>query len=515
MFEGKVSIVNPTGLISETERLAAQLYLDSNEGQVMLDFLETSISEWLRGKKYNDIRTGQRYYENDNDINTRERKVIGRNGEMVSAPYLANNKLSHPYYRKLTKQKIGYLLANPFTIKSDSEEFQEALGSYITRAFYRLIKNTAQDAIVGSIGWVQPYYDENQELQFKRIPNTEVIPFWKDIDHTVLEAAIRVYDVEVYKNSEKDTVQHVKYFTPERVYNFIRDEDGLHVNNEEPFETNFSLAAEAEMVDPETGETVMGTVQNGVMWDRIPLIPFKYNSEEDSLLKFVKPLIDDYDRRTSDLSNVLEDEPDRIKVVKDYDGTDKGEFMYNLSRYRTLFLRGSGDISTLDTSISADALENHLTRTRRDIFECGGGVDTQNKDLGNASGVALKFVYSDLDSDCRDFGAEIAWSLEQWAWFVKQDLLLKTGQGFEDASISVIFNTDITINESETISNIRNSVGIVSEATLRERHPYVEDAMEEEARMKQEQQEALERVEQEMAIQQKATATVPENTTAQ
>ena len=497
------------GLISENDKIAAKVKMDSSSGQAQIDFIESAISEWLNGSTYQMISDGERYYENENDILMRERKVIGRNGEMVKADYLANNKLSHSFMRKLTKQKVGYLLSKPFTVTSANEEFQEALGNYLNRAFYRLIKNTARDAVVGGIGWAQPYFDEEGELRFKRIPAREVIPFWKDIDHTILDAALRVYEVEVYSGSEKETIQYVKFYTKDKVFNYIRDDDGLHADEDHPFESNFTLERDGETLVDDEGKEYQSTEVDEMMWNRIPLIPIKYNPEEDSLLKYIRHLIDDYDRRTSDLSNVIEDEPDRIKVVKDYDGTDKGEFVYNLSRYRTLFLRGSGEVSTLDTSISTEALENHLNRTRRDIFEFGGGVDTQNKDLGNASGVALKFVYSDLDMDCNDFGAEIAWSLEQFAWFIKQDLLLKTGQDFADASIEIAFNTDITINETETISNLKNSVGMISSKTILEQHPYVTNASEEEAQLKKEQQELLERTEAEMRIQ----AELPEQVT--
>lgn len=505
MYEANENNFN-AGLISESDKIAARIEMDSSSGQAQLDFIESAISEWLNGPTYKMISDGERYYENENDIHNRVRKVIGRNGEMVEAPYLANNKLSHSFMRKLTKQKIGYLLSKPFTVTSDNEEFQEAFATYLTKAFYRLLKNTARDAIVGGKGWIQPYFDEEGDLRFKRIPAREVIPFWKDIDHTELDAAIRVYEVEVYEGSEKNTVQYVKFYTKDKVFNYIRDDDGLHADPDMPFESNFALERDGEPVTDENGDAVPTTISEEMMWDRIPLIPIKYNPEEDSLLKHIKPLIDDYDNRRSDLSNTLEDEPDKIKVVKDYDGTDKGEFIYNLARYRTLFLRGSGEVSSLDTSISTDALENHMSRTRRDIYEFGGGVDTQNKDLGNASGVALKFVYADLDMDCQDFGTEIAWSLEQLSWFIKQDLLLKTGQDFSDADIEVVFNTDITINESETITNLKNSVGMVSTKTLLEQHPYVTDAFAEEAQLKQEQQELLERTETEMRLQMELAA---------
>ena len=500
-------------ILKDPVRLATQIEYFSSEMHPLKDFLEANISEWLCSPEFKMMAEAEKYYLNDNpEIMQRERKVIGKNGEMVSAPYLSNNKLPHSFMRKLTKQKIGYLLSKPFSLTSENEAFQEALAEYIDKVFYRLIKNAGKDAVVGGKSWLQPYYSDEGKLKFKRIPSREILPFWSDVDHTELEAALRIYAVEVYSGPEKEIVQHVKFFTKEKIYNFIRDEDGLRPNMDAPFEYNFQVQSQGEpTINPETGAEEIPMIEQGVMWDRIPLVCIKYNSEEQSLLKFIKPLIDDYDMRTSDMANMLEDEPDKIKVVRDYDGTDKGEFVYNLARYRTLFLRGTGDVSTLDTSISGDSLELHLTRTRRDIFEFGGGVDTQNKDLGNASGVALKFVYSDLDSDCQDFGAEIAVAIEQLMWFIKQDLRLKTGQDFEDADIDIIFNTDITINESETIANIKNSVGIISNKTLLEQHPYVSNVTKEETQLEKEQQKQLEKTEQELAMQTAATAAAKGN----
>ena len=487
------------GTISEEERLAMQIEMDSTEGQAQREFIISNINNWLKSPKFHAMQKGQRYFENDNDIKERQRTVIGRDGEMVPAAYLANNKLSHSFMRKLTKQKVGYLLSKPFTVSSDNEDFHERLQDYLTQNFYRVFKNCGQDAVIQGMGWLQPYYDEEGVLCFKRLPSTEIIPFWRDIDHTILDAAIRVYEVEVYDGPVRTLVKHVKYFTLDKVYNYIWDKDGLRPDEESPVEYNFMITrlSVAEDGNPE-GAT---NEEEYYMWDRIPLIPLKYNTEEDSLLKFIKDLIDDYDRRTSDMSNVIEDEPDRVKVVKDYDGTNKGEFIYNLARYRTVFLRGTGSIDTLDTSINVDAIQAHLTRLRQDIYEFGGGVDTQNKDLGNASGVALKFVYSDLDMDCTDFGNELSWSVEQICWFIKQDLLLHNEGDFTDAQITVVFNTDVTINESETITNIQNSQGVVSNRTLLEQHPYVTDVDEELSRLEEEQAKELEKVEATMAAQ--------------
>lgn len=463
--------------VLEPENEAASVEVDPNSSEEMKAFLSTSISRWLESDKFMWMKLGQRYYDNENDINMRCRTVIGKSGEMVKAPYLANNKLSHAFLKKLTKQKTGYLLSKPFTVTSDNVEFQKTLQEYFDEDFLRMLKNGGKDAVVQGLGWIQVYYSDDGVLSFKRIPPEEIIPFWKDIDHTVLEAAIRVYVKVEFHGSQVIPVKHVQYFTPNAVYNFVQEANTLMPDSTTPVDYNIRVTSE------ESTEYYM--------WNRIPLIPLKYNDEEVPLLKFVKSLIDDYDSRASDVSNSIEDEPNQIKVVKDYDGTDKGEFVYNLARYRVLFLRGTGSVDTLNTTLNTDSIESHLTRLRKDIFEFGGGVDTQNKDLSDTSGVALKFLYSDLDMDCLDFGNELAWALKQIGWFIKQDQLLNYGKNYVDATFEVAFNTDITINETETINNIVNSAGIVSRRTLLTQHPFVTDVDTELKAVQEEEEAAL------------------------
>lgn len=485
--------------ISETERMQMIIELDSTSGTSQREFLAANIHRWLKSPKFHAIKTGQRYYEGQNDIEERERRVIGRKGEMVKAPWLANNRLSHSFMRKLVKQKIGYLLAKPFTITSPDEEFQEILGEYFTPDFFRKFKNVGTDAIVGGIGWLQVYYDEEGTLSFKRLPSTEIIPFWLDIDHTTLDGAIRVYDVEEFSGSAINIVRYVKFFTKDMVYNYIMGKVTISPDPANPVEFNFRLASIAENVR-NLESTSDPDMEVPAMWDRVPLVAVKYNSEEDSLLKYIKSLVDDYDKRTSDLSNVLQDEPDKVKVVKDYDGTNPDEFVFNLVRYRTVFLRGTGSLESVDTSINADALENHLTRLRKDIYEFGSGIDTQNKDLGDTSGRALKFIYADLDMDMNDFAAELTSTVEQLVWFIKQDLILKGRGDYSDAEISVLFNMDILINETEAVDNLVKSVGMISNKTILANHPLVKDATEEEEQIKLEQQEQLNVLRQELEV---------------
>ena len=361
------------------------------------------------------------------------------------------------------------------------------------------MKNTGKHAIVNGISWVQPYYNQMGELKFKRIPSDEVIPFWADADHTELDGVIRRYSMLEYDvDGNKKEVVKVEYHTLEGVWYYIKGDKGLlpdtDVNPSGEVRGHFIVTKPLVGEDgkpqlDENGNQVFANEQ--ATWERIPFIAFKYNQDEISLLKWVKALIDDYDINSSDTSNTLQDVPNSIKVVKNYDGTDKGEFVQNLNTYRTAFVSGDGDMTTIETKLDIAAIDSHLNRLRKDIYESGSGVDTQELSMGNASGVALKFRYADLDNDMQDMANEFAASLESLIWFIKVDMLNKGIGDFMETEYEVLFNTDNITNEEEIIKSCKESAGVISDETILANHPWVTDAESEMDRMKKEREEKM------------------------
>lgn len=69
-----------------------------------------------------------------------------------------------------------------------------------------------RQAVVSGINWFQVYYDEDGNLLFKRMPDYEIIPFWADADHTILDAVIRFYEIMEIKPSG-DQIPHQKLNT--------------------------------------------------------------------------------------------------------------------------------------------------------------------------------------------------------------------------------------------------------------------------------------------------------------
>lgn len=441
-----------------------------------VEIILQEVNDWKKSTLRKQMLDGQRYYENDQDILKRKRMVVGEDGLLEEAKNIANNKLVHGFIRKLVDQKVGYLLSLPFTVQADNKEYLKNLTEYFTKKFLRLFQNVGKEAFNKGKSWLHVYYDEQGDFKLKRIPSEEIIPFWKDSDHTELASIIRAYEIEAWVGREKKTIEKIEVWDATGVYRYVMEKGKLipDVETGDSFSSHLTIESNGEA--------------QGVNWQRIPFVCFKYNDEELPILQFLKSLIDDYDKQKSDNANNIEDLPSGgIYVVKNYEGQNMGTFRRNLSVFRSVNVAGDGGLEYIATKIDTEAVKAHQDQNRKDIYEFGRGVDTQSDRFGgDQSGIALRFLYADLDMDANMIETEFQASLEQLKWFIDQDIANRTGADYSDEDVDFIFNRDIIINESEVIDNADKSTGRISDETIIANHPWVKDSQEEMKRIKKE-----------------------------
>ena len=99
--------------------------LVSNYGQPQEEFLVQCIKEYRDSAVYKAMEVGTNYFFNQNDIVHRKRYYIDRQGKPVETELLSNSKLAHPFMRKLTNQKVNYLLSKDFTIRGEENYVKE------------------------------------------------------------------------------------------------------------------------------------------------------------------------------------------------------------------------------------------------------------------------------------------------------------------------------------------------------------------------------------------------------
>ncbi|WP_328802013.1 phage portal protein [Paenibacillus sp. LX16] len=428
--------------------------LDANAPLSLPEIIREEVSAWMASDERKRMLEGKRYYRVKNDILDRRRQTIGDDGRLMDVHNLADNRIPHGFVRKLVDQKTGYLLARPFVVKTEDKAYQKELDGYFGKEFRRTLKNVGKDAVNCGKGWMQVYYNEAGELSFMRLPSEECLPIWQDSAHTELAAFIRVYDVEVYVAKTKRIIRRIQWW----------DQDGMKLFEDDGQLKLIETASHFSYIDGENVEPMT--------WERLPFICFKYNDEEQPLLDLIKQQVDDYDKQKSGNANNLEDLPNSIYVVNNFNGTGAGEFRKNIALYRVAFVDNEGGVETISLSIDTEAYKNHMDELRKNIYEFGRGVDTQRQEMGNASGIALKFLYADLDMDMNDMESEFQAALEQLLWFVDTHIENTGGDDYSEKDVEFIFNRDIVINETEAVTNAKNSVGVISNRTIVANHPW-------------------------------------------
>ena len=243
--------------------------------------------------------------------------------------------------------------------------------------------------------------------------------------------------------------------------------------------------------DNETGKV------EGYNWERIPLVCFKSSHHEIPLLSKVKCLQDAYNNILSNFANQMEEDiHTTILVIKNYDGEDLGTFRRNLATYGAIKVRSyegaEGGVDTLEISVNAENYKTLLALLKDAIIENARGYDAKDDRMsGDPNQMNIQSMYSDIDLDANGIEMEFQASMEELLWFINKHLANTGGRSFEGEDVTVIFDRDVLINETEAINNCKNSVGILSDETIVKMHPWVTDPEQELQRIKDEKEEAM------------------------
>lgn len=449
-----------------------------DQGMTDKEFLEAEINDWLASSARQSQITGERYYVGEHDILERRRQAIGEDGELTDIDNLPNNRIVDNQYGLCVDQKTHYLVGRPITINTENEKYLKALKTVFNKAFDRKLKAICTECINGGIAYLYPHY-EDDELKFRIFPSYEILPFWRDREHTDLESFVRVYQVEAYEGKNRVIIDKVEYYTLDGVKYYVLENGRLY---------NDVDCKNAAYIEVET----RGEVEK-FNWERIPLIAFKFNAMETPLIDKVKSLQDGINTIMSDfMNNMQEDCRNTILVLVNYDGENLGEFRHNLAKYGAVKVesRGEGqggDLKTLQVEVNSDNYEAILKLFKKALIENARGFDSKDERLnGTPNQMNIQSMYSDIDLDAHGMETEFQAAFEELLWFV-DTYLVNMGLGdFEGEEVEVVFNRDVLVNTSTLIDDINKSVGLVSNETLLAKHPFVSDVEEEFARLEEE-----------------------------
>lgn len=360
--------------MTETQRLT--LVLDRARGMNTAEIVQAEVDEFRRFAQPR-LLEAEAYYRNRSAVQRKTARYESR----------SNTKIEHSLLRKLVDQKTNYLLAKPFTISAKSAAYEKALNGVFDARARAEVKSLGKEAIKKGIGWVQLYIGEEGTLRLKRLPTEQILPEWADDEHTRLDCLIRVYPQVAYEGREKVLLERAELWSAQGVERFVRRMGGGR------------FAPDADLGARESHFAVDDAPWN---WDAPPFLWVRYCEEELPLLHFVRELIDDYNWQVSVSADILRDAAQLVYVLRNYGGENLEQFVREMRESLAVQVEGDGGVDTLQAQLDMNAVNSLLDRHRRDLYDLARSVDTQDPNLGDASGQALKFRYADLDMDCND-----------------------------------------------------------------------------------------------------------------
>lgn len=424
------------------------------------------IKKHLNGHQsfFEQVRQGWDYYNNQNDIkrftylDDIRRKTENKNNPLRNADF----RISHNWHQLLVNQKAAYL----FTYAPGFDTGDNALNDKITEVlggdFVKKAKNLCISASNCGVGWLHCWIDDNGKFCYAEVPAHQLVPVYSDSLESEIEAVLRTY--------------------------MIRDEDA------EPM-TRYEIwtATEVSFYEQKGEHDIVMALLDGYNTNivkhnmgYVPFVPFYNNATHTGDLPMVKDLIDQYDLVVSGFANDLTDIQEVVFVIRNYGGEDLNTFLSELKKYKAIKIEdgglspgGSGGVEAMQIEIPTEARVKFLDILKRQIFISGQGVDPDPQNFGNSSGVALKYLYSLLEIKAGLLETEFRAGFSQLLRIIFHYLGVA-----EDPKIRVqqVFIRNEISNDQETAQIAAQSVGIISEKTILQNHPWVEDA---ESEMKQ------------------------------
>lgn len=440
-----------------------------------LQFLERELKKWLNSKERKLMIEGEKYYDYEHFILQKRRLVIGEEGKYFEDVNLPNNKFIDNQYATMVDQKVNYLLSKPLTFRTENKAYSDALNTIFDKGFHKALKNLGKDAYNGGIGWLYPYYNEQGEFKIRKFKPYEILPFWKNDDHDELDFAVRYYEMLGYMGES------------EHIYKFVEvyDTNGIHRFNFE----NGALRPDFQTSYFEQSDNDGNVISYN--WDRVPLIAFKANNNETPLLKRCKSLQDGINQLLSEFGDGMNENANgsSILVIKNYDGTNLGEFRRNLAQYKAVKVRSQdgadGGVSTLSIDVNCNNFLTILSELRKALItNCRGYDINELKSSGSPNEMTIKSVYSQIDLDANEIETEFQASFEQLLWFVNQAIHI-------DDDVEIVFDRDLMVNESQVIADVNASSALISKRTALSMHPYVTDVEKELKELDKEQEKAM------------------------
>lgn len=306
---------------------------------------------------------------------------------------------------------------------------------YFGDEFIGEMQEILTDTVVRGFGYVYWYRNEKGRTKFCHADSMGIVEV-KDGEatDTVNDYIIRYYPVAVKDNC---LATRVEVWDANMTYYYLMYGGALELDN------NIKINPCPHILYREGGQYYYEES------NQLPFLRLDNNKQQQSGVKQIKPIIDDYDLMDCGLSNNLQDIAEGIYVVKGFKGTSTDELMWNVKSRRVVGVSEKGDVDIRTINIPYEARKEKLEIDEKNIYRFALAFNSSQSGDGNITNIVLISRYTLLDMKCKKLIIRLKKFLQQLLMIVLEEINAEMGTAWEAADVEIKIVPVIPTNKKE------------------------------------------------------------------
>ena len=387
-------------------------------------------------------KIGQRYYDGEHDILNYKLFYYDAEGNVQEDKTRSNIKISHPFFTELVDQQAQYMLNGESFIKSDIPELQDELDKVFNDDFTSELTETITSTITKGFGYMYCYKSKDDVFRFENADAMGVVEVRaKDTDDNCRYVIYWYID----KNTKaQKKIKRIQVWDDTQTYFYTQMDDGAIVlDDTEEFNPRPHIVYRKSEND------------NSLYYDSLGFVPFfrlDNNRKQQSSLKPIKALIDDYDLMACGLSNNITDSTEAYFVVSGFQGDSLDELITNLKTKKHIGVEAGGNVDVKTVDIPYQARATKLALDETNIYRFGMGFNSAQLGDGNITNVVIKSRYALLDLKCDKLEKNLKKFLREMITIVLDDINKRNNADYQHKDVYFEFEREIITNASDNAS---------------------------------------------------------------
>lgn len=399
--------------------------------------IASAIAADKYSRRKRQARVGQRYYDGEHDILQYRVYYVNKDGKMVEDYTKSNIRTPHPFFHEITEQEVAYILSGGIQFDTDSEELQEYLKPYFGDGFIAEMQEIITDTVVRGFGYAYWYRDAGGITRFCHADSTGIAEVKGGEAGGSDDYIIRYYTTEAKDRENGKTAAHIEVWDKDMTWYYIQD--GGMVK----FDTGVKINP-CPHVLYKSGEEYYYEECS-----RVPFLRLDNNRKQESGVRKIKPIIDDYDLMDCGLSNNLQNIAEGIYVVKGFRGQDYDELLMNVNSRKVVGVGEKGDLDIKTINIPYEARMAKMEEDEKNIYRTALAFNASQTGDGNITNIILKSRYTLLDMKSRKLILSIKKFLQEFLQVVIGEINSAHASAYSAEDIRIKIEPVVPTDEKE------------------------------------------------------------------